>query len=287
MGTPASIAEHEATGEVAEIYHDLQQTLRVNGVNLVFRTWAGFGRTLRPLWDALRPNAGTRALEAAADRIRAEAVDAAEAMGLLGARGLVRLGESQAYHIRKALALYHYINPKLLVLTSAVTLALDGQAIGRGDAPEDPGVPRGVPPTMSPMEMVDSEPDDERLQELFEDISTTLELSQINSDYRTLALWPDYLGAAWAQLKPKTKRDDYRRASEDLRKRARDSAGALPYPVPITEARIDEAGDDAASFKQLTLSFERLLPSLIVNVALMQLDWLSPEEARRSPFPVS
>jgi hypothetical protein len=48
---------------------------------------------------------------------------------------------------------------------------------------------------------------------VFRDIKKTLGLSQINSDYRTLALWPDYLEAAWKGLKPVTQSDEYRQAA--------------------------------------------------------------------------
>ena len=40
------------------------------------------------------------------------------------------------------------------------------------------------------MDMVAEEPEDETVREVFRDIKTTLDLPNINSDYRTLALWP-------------------------------------------------------------------------------------------------
>ncbi|MBD0305381.1 MAG: hypothetical protein ICV76_02370 [Nitrospiraceae bacterium] len=38
------------------------------------------------------------------------------------------------------------------------------------------------------MDMVAEEPEDETVREVFQDIKTTLDLPNINSDYRTLAL---------------------------------------------------------------------------------------------------
>lgn len=44
------IAEHEAHGDTARIYHEIRQTLRVSGVNLNFRTWATFPHFFSAMW---------------------------------------------------------------------------------------------------------------------------------------------------------------------------------------------------------------------------------------------
>lgn len=75
---------------------------------------------LPALWEAVCPNAETRVFEEAADRLRAEAMRRVETLGTLDAPLFASLGESQAYHVRAALALYHYVNPKLSILTSAI-----------------------------------------------------------------------------------------------------------------------------------------------------------------------
>lgn len=195
LGKKKPVSEREAEGEIERVYHEIRQVLRVSGVNLNFRTWATFERFLPAMWDVLCPNLQTRDFENAADRVRSNAVAAAAGLPQLDALAGLRLGESQRYQIQAALDLYHYINPKLLVLTSAVRLALDGEKLGRdtGDTPER--IESGEPAKMFPMEMVEEESEDEQLRELFEDIKSTLGLSSINSDYRTLGLWPDYLPA--------------------------------------------------------------------------------------------
>jgi hypothetical protein len=44
-------------------------------------------------------------------------------------------------------------------------------------------------------------------------------------------------------------------------------------------------GEDADEVMQTTEQFEQLLPGLILNIALLALDWSEPEELARSPFP--
>ncbi|QDT16661.1 halocarboxylic acid dehydrogenase DehI family protein [Alienimonas californiensis] len=288
IGRPQPVDEYEARGEVERVYHEIRQSLRVRGVNLLFRTWAGYEGFLPVAWDALRPNLETRAFEDAADAVRTAAVRAATPLGPLGARGACGLGESQGWQLSRSLALYHYVNPKLLVLVSAARLALAGERVGgaaAGDPPER--IERGEPAAMLPMEMVDEEPDDERLQELFADLKATLDLPSVNSDYRTLALWPDYLAAAWERLKPIVARPEYAAAADELRATSRRLAADLPLPVPLSAEGVREAGADPDALLEKTETFERLLPGLILNVALFSQDWRSPEELRVSPYPAA
>lgn len=289
LGKPKQVTEREAEGEIERAYHEIKQCLRVTGINLNFRTWAGYEKFFPLMWDAMRPTVETRAFEEAADQVREEAVRAAEALGRLDAASHVRLGESQAYQIKAALDLYHYVNPKLLVFTSAVKLALGGEYRARGESgavtPEL--IERGAPARMYPMEMVSAEPEDERLSRLFDDIKQTLSLSSINSDYRTLALWPDYLEAGWGKLKPVTGRGEYKQSADRLRETARSLARALPISATLTRQRVEELGEDAGEIIQTTEKFEQLLPSLIINIALFVLDWRAPEEAVKSPFPAA
>jgi hypothetical protein len=203
-------------------------------------------------------------------------------LGKPDTRNQAQLGESQSYQIQKALDLYHYINPKLLVLTSVVRLALIGEQEPAKGVSEL--IERGVPAKVYPMEMVSDEPEDERTKQIFEDIKRTLSLSSINSDYRTLALWPDYLAAAWNGLKPTVQRAEYTKAADELRETARKLALSLPYPIDLSMDKVKETGEDEEVLRT-TESFERLLPGLIINIALLELDWQSAEALSSSPFP--
>ncbi|MEX0802553.1 MAG: halocarboxylic acid dehydrogenase DehI family protein [Candidatus Binatia bacterium] len=279
---PKPVAEYEATGELERVYHEIRQ---IQGVNLNFRTWGGYGKFLPVMWDATRANLETRVFENAADQVRAEAVRIAGQLGRLDIKARSPLGESQSYQIQKALALYHYINPKLLVLTSAVRLALIGEELRGGAAQSDVElIERGVPAGMYPMEMVSEKPDDELVKKIFAEIKRTLSLQSINSDYRTLALWPDYLAAAWSGLKPIVQREEYSTVSAELRETARKLALSLPYAIDLSMEKVKEIGEGEEVFEK-TESFEKLLPGLIINIALLELDWDSAEALSRSPFP--
>lgn len=288
FGKRHAVAEHEADGEIERVYHEIRQTLRVTGVTMNFRTLAAYGPLLPALWDAVRPNLETRAFEDAADRVRAEAVGMALGLGRLDAVAGLGLGDSQHRQIQMVLDLYHYVNPKLLVLTALARPGLDGEAVEplRGRAPAVELIERGVPGTMYPLEMVDERPADPEVRALFDDIQGTLALPAINSDYRTLALWPGYLAAVWSRLKPIVAREEYRQVAQRLGETARGLARELPHPVPLTRERAVALGVDADAVDERLASFERLVPALIVNIALFALDWKPAATLARSPFPV-
>src|SRR5580765_4131080 len=125
---PDPVPEFNAGGEIERVYHEVRQSLQVTAVPLLFRIWAAFDNLLPALWDELRPNLETRVFEKAADQIRQEAVRAAWTLRLPDSTPLA-LGESRAWQVRSALALYHHINPKLLLIVSAVSQALHGERI--------------------------------------------------------------------------------------------------------------------------------------------------------------
>ncbi len=148
-----------------------------------------------------------------------------------------------------------------------------------------PTVERGVPEGMYSMEMVEDHPTEARVRRIFTDIERTLSLTSINSDYRTLALWPDYLEAAWKRLKPRVGTAGYQAAAGALRDRSLAMARELPRRVVLSPGAIEALGEDMQKVRETTERFERLLPGLIVNIALLALDWEPAERLAVSPFP--
>lgn len=283
------IAEHEARGHTVRIYHEIRQTLRVSGVNLNFRTWATFPEFFPVMWAAMQPLAASEAFESAADGLRARAVDLAFTLPPLQVRAA--LGESQQYQLERALALYHYVNPKLLLFTVIVrrSLTRDQASAGASSHGELAArIPFGPPPAMPAMEMVDESPRDPRVRRIFSDIKKTLQLTSVNSDYRTLGLWPDYLEPAWAALKPIVRTEAYQAATATLARDVESAANRFSPPASIDLRRLEARGENTEALLDVTKRFERLLPPLVLNVALFARDQRRPrEQLRESPFPIA
>ena len=282
---PKPVPEESATGAIGEAYHDIRQVIRVSGVNLNFRTWAGFPHFFPLMWSAMRGVAERTPFEAAAGRVRAEAVRLVSALPPLDVAQHVALGESQRYQLHAALDLYHYVNPKLLLFTAVLAQALVRPAVGAGRLPDGPRLPRGVPPRMYPMEMLDERPNDRRLRATFVDIKRTMRLTSVNSDYRTLALWPDYLAASWRALKPLVATAAYAESAARLGAAAGAEAEAFLDQVTLDRRQVQRTGEDINAIANTTDRFLQLLPPLILNVTLLSGDWHPVSRLMESPFP--
>jgi len=284
MARPKQVSEREAHGDVERVLHEMRQVLRVTGVDVTVRTWAGFERFLVAMWETMGPNAETRAFESAADEVRAQAVEVAERLGPLGVWDSVRLGESQRYHVRGALELYHYLDPKLLVFTSAVKLALQDSPVGAvqpwGSAER---IERGAPARMMAMEWEEERPEDKRVRGLLEDILAAVGPPSLPGEFRTLALWPEYLEAAWTGLAPRLKSEAWGRACDALLATSRRLARALPYEVALSRQRVAALPEDVEAIQRVTEQLEWRLPVLVLGMATLVCDVGDLE--RRLPFP--
>lgn len=281
------LVESETSAQTERLCHEVRQTLRATGVPLPLRALAARERFFSLAWGELQRNAETRAFEEGADRLREEAVHAAARMDRLSVLGRAQLGESQAFQAEAALLALHYLDPKLLLLWSALASALEdtpapvpGQGRGSSELVE-----RGAPARMAPLELLDEPAEDEAVRKVFRDARRALGCSELSQDLRALALWPRYLAPAWQRLKPVVRSPDWQAAGERLLALSRELARTLPHPVTLPRERLAAEGVDAAWELEQARSVEQELSGLTMNMALLILDWQAPELARRSPFP--
>ena len=135
---------------------------------------------------------------------------------------------------------------------------------------------------MHPLELA-AEEDGPATADALEDIRRTLGPEAAGGDYRTLALWPEYLRQAWEQLKPLGLTPAYESAAAALRTQARRLASSLPHRIEVPVA--DGQSERNRAVAEVVERFEQVLPPLCLNVALLELERMAPEVARTSPFP--
>lgn len=277
------LREREASCEVERVFYEAREVLRVTGVDVALRAWAAHERFLVALWARVAPNLETRAFEEAADAVREEALAAAGGLGPLGAWEAVRLGESQRFHARGTVELFHYLAPKLLVLASAVRLALAEEPVGQGVvAGSAERIERGAPRRMLAMECAPLWPCEPRVRAVWEDVERALGPPGVPGEWRALALWPELLEAAWARLKPRVESEDFTRAADALRLSARRLARTLPYSLRLPREWLAGLYEDAAAVFRVTEALEQRLPMRVLGLALLASD--APDVDRR-PFP--
>ncbi|QSQ11826.1 halocarboxylic acid dehydrogenase DehI family protein [Myxococcus landrumensis] len=283
MARVKQVSEHRAEGDVERVYHELRQTLRVSGVDVSLRTWAAHPRFFVAMWEAMGPNVETRAFEELAAGLWQEVLDTTVRWEVLGAWSAVKLGPSQRFHARGALELYEAMQPRVLLMVSAVRLALEGHVVGRRGVPgELERLERGIPSRMAAMEWVAQKPRDALTRTLFTDIEKTVGPPGVPGEYRALACWPEYLEAAWRRLKPRMKDEDFQAAAESVRESARRRALALPFEVPLSRERVAALGEDVNAIARVTQALETRLPSLLLNLSRLVQD---VPDMLRQPMP--
>jgi hypothetical protein len=126
-------------------------------------------------------------------------------------------------------------------------------------------------------------------QSVLAEIRAATGVPQVNSDYRALAHWPDYLAQAWTSLESVRAQDGYRSITRDLRLIAERSILGLPFRIEVNPHVMRLCGLDESEIDDIRATVDRYyraLPGLIANIAFLSVGALGRESARQSPFPV-
>ncbi|GJO02340.1 hypothetical protein NJB1907f44_35210 [Mycobacterium marinum] len=198
-----SVGEAEATGEIAELYADIRETLGMSFVNLIWRNIASIPGGLRWTWETMKPLYTNGAVYGQADALR-EAQDLPTvprfSRAALRSVGINAEGESA---IRAALIGYDRGNPLNIVSFSAILARLDGQ--GQPAAPPGQQPPRHGAGTPAPTRLnFDQMPS--HVAEMVRTVNLIGARGKAKevqvSLPRNLAHWPGFLVLYYAALRP-------------------------------------------------------------------------------------
>jgi hypothetical protein len=268
-----------ASERVKKIYQEVQETLRVPIVNLIFRSLANYPDYLEPEWKRLRPFLRTQRFERAADRLRAEALLEPAPPG----PGVSTEAANEMDRIRAFNDTIHYVLPKLLLIATALDGA-DFAAGERGETAADGAaqIPSGVAAGTVKVQLVDPERASERVRQIFASVKERHGHPLVSSYYRGLANWPAFLDSAWERLNPLVHTAEY----DDRRDSLVRSAEAMVHELCIasgaggelTDERRDEVRAILAGFRT------RFIPEMLVDAALIKAMLDGPATAWTSRF---
>src|SRR5207244_6387475 len=105
--------------------------------------------------------------------------------------------EDDLHQALQELRVFLEVNPRLLILTSAMRLSWDNGVVGgvREPVESERRIPEWHP------EIITEDSPSGDLRRLYAEIERTLDLPSPNLVYRMLGQWPDYLVAAWQDLR--------------------------------------------------------------------------------------
>ncbi len=283
----------DATGELKEIYDDIQDTLRVAWVAFACRVLATFPAYLPLAWRAAQPNFATRYAERAADTLRERSLLPGPSPPDPRPR-LQELGwnEARIDAVRHALDVLNYGNPKYLLLITAWTEAFQDRPSGGADLSRDDAapIPRGLPEGVAPLQLVDPDTASPEVQVLFKRVSDLHFHHGPSSDYRVLANWPEYLQLALDEtLEPVVRSEDYDAAGRTLLVQARELIRGFPTSAGIESNTLSElcTPSEIAGLNGLLFMYQRFICDVTIDMVRLKQAFDGSEAAAASPFPVS
>jgi hypothetical protein len=246
--TSTTAANRLATKESRRLAYEIKQTLGIKGFVLDMSGSPSLATGLPACWDAVRPCLETLELEDAAAQILSEASMLAEALSGTDYKSTFRLTQIEALPLQAGLDFYHFVLPKMLVLTSALGLACEQELLRRG---------------VTARALQKQAVGEDGLHDLFQSIRGILSLSLRGDEMP--GVWSKYLMEASAQLKPIVQGENYNRASDALHKIARQMAPSFQDQISSEEL------ESLAAIEQQVSKLEALLPSLIMSITLLKL----------------
>ena len=195
-----SVLESAATGEIAEIYADIRNTLGTSVVNLIWRNLATISGALPWTWSTVRPlylGPAAKHAEAVRGTLRVPNVPRLSA-DVLSAAGIDR---NALEVIRAILDSYHHTNALALVILSALLERYQPSA-----------TETAYPTETSPLSIETKLPALPSMAALPPEVQRSVgELNEFGEDgapyliasmYRHLAYWPPYLAIIGTMLAP-------------------------------------------------------------------------------------
>jgi Halocarboxylic acid dehydrogenase DehI len=268
------IPESQAQGRIFEIYQEIKAALGVPHVNLLFQAYGAYPAFLELHWQTMRAVLQTTEFFQFADRLRAEAYTRAHnyfaVPDFCEEVKEMQLTQGARQELAEVVELFHYNNPLLLLIVAAQMQAFDEapmpqrQSVGPAIHPVFDQKPCSVP----------EERATERVKRVYDDIKRTLGLNFINSDYRALGRFPDFLEAYWEAMKPALALPIYLEHKRKLKESAFSLAVELPSGPQLSIQQMQEAGleeQEITDIVRITGQFIDLISGLILNVCFAKI----------------
>lgn len=284
------IHEGEVPAELAGTYADIRHCLRVSFVPLLFRAIAAQPQALRILWQQLRPNVLTRAFEESSDALRERLARAATNHGT----GLIEpvllssgLDVDDIDDVREQVAVFHYLDPKLLLSAAILERLLSGIPVGGLHvAPAlRAKIPEGTPMDMAPVRP-EQEQEEGIRRALLAEILRTTQFPAVAEDLLALGRWPGVLEAAWPELRPVFENGGIESNLESIRYDAELQAQRLPYTMELPEKELRKRRVDLARLAQTISQISASTPRQSLLAASLFVSMNGPHDGLASPFPV-
>jgi hypothetical protein len=194
-------------------------------------------------------------------------------------------------NISRVLSAFHYLNPKVLLGVAALRSSLLGQLPRTAVLPAGqkrqvmPGIAQGMPD----ITLADPHTEDQHLRRVFDDVRSASPSGMVDTVYRALAVWPEFLQGAWSSVKPRVATPEYRRATRQLRWMADEAVLGFPFRMDTTSHTLRHAGlseQQIDTVRTMLEQFYRATAESVANTAVFTTGIEGRRGALESRYPV-
>lgn len=285
----------DASGELAEIYDDIQYTLRMPWVLFAIRVMSLFPAFVPAAWQMLKPQISTLYAEKGADLVREASIipgpPPPDPRPKLRAAGR---SDEEISKIRQALDSLNYGNPKGLILVTAWNEAWNDRAAGSPanslSAAEARQLPYGLPDGVEKLQLVDPDLAPPDVQELLRQAKDLLLHHAPASDYRVLATWPDFLRIAVEDiLTPVALTAEYEETARRIRAIARKHVAGFPSPGGVSRRQMSDSlsGPEIAGLTGVLFMYNRFITDITIAMIRVRQAFDGASSATENKFPVT
>ena len=242
--TLMAVSETGATGEIAELYADIRETLNVSAINYVWRHIATIDGGLRWAWEAAKPMFASGLVETESEHLMAEL--SFPQLPSLSDTTLSLVGVSKEDRAVIAAILDTYNRGNLLNMMSLSALLAEPVTppVGSRSRASLPSTNIPLPPFPEVADLAD---------EVSKQVLVLNGLGAkpgpnrvVASIYKHVALWPGYLSLSWAQFITMNNDGSLLNLIEETQRKARQHASYIarelgPRPAGTVSDRVREA----------------------------------------------
>ena len=267
------ISEAQAQGRTREIYAEIRESLGLPHVNALFQVYGGYPEFLDAFWRTFKPVVNSGQFFELAERIRAYGYTCMhnyfEVPDLCKEMTSLNFSEGAREELTEVADLFLYADPLVLLISVTLIQALEGPVgtVMPPKASEHPVFTRRAV-------LVDEEGAPAAVKKIFEEMKHATDMPVVNSDFRALARWPDFLRALWDTLKVKCESPIHEQALNGIRETAWGLVRELPGPIELSAATLEDAGveeEEINSIVRITELFVRGLSKMTLNVAIAKI----------------
>jgi hypothetical protein len=289
------VEQADASGELAEIYDDIQFTLRIPWVPFAIRVLSLFPAFVPAAWQMLRPQISTMYAEKGADLVREASIipgpPPPDPRPRLRAAGR---SDEEISKIGRALDSLNYGNPKGLILTTAWNEAWNERAAGSPanslSAAEARQLPYGLPDKVEKLHLIDPDRAPLDVQELLRQAKDLFLYHAPASDYRVLAAWPDFLRIAVEDiLSPVALTAEYEETARRIRAIARKHVAGFSGVGGVSRRQMSDSlsGPEIAGLTGVLFMYNRFTADITIAMIRVKQAFNGASSATANKFPVT